>query len=276
MNRRIRIGILILLLAGLPLAFAAAADTSALPSNAVWTSLLQKHVQVFDHGHASRVDYAGMRSDHMRLDSYTQSLSAVTSAQFKSWNSDDRKAFLVNAYNAFTVQLILTRWPKLDSIKDLGGLITSPWKKDFFKLLGEQTDLDHVETLLRSGEGFHDPRIHFAINCASISCPMLRTDAYVGDRLGEQLDDAEKNFLADRSRNRYDKSKNALEVSKIFDWYADDFNAGGGSVKKLLASHADLLSDDPAVQQRIAQQKVEVDFLPYNWKLNGASSGAAQ
>jgi hypothetical protein len=252
--------------------FSVASIAGAPPSDAVWTALLQRHVVVVDGGHASRVDYAGMRRDQSRLDAYAGQLSAVAPAQFHGWNRNDRMAFLINAYNAFTVQLVLMRWPKLTSIKDIGGLFSSPWKKDFFVLLGQRTNLDQVETQLRSSD-YADPRIHFALNCASIGCPMLRTEAYAGDRLDRQLDDAMRRFLGDRSRNRYDQGRNALEVSKIFDWYADDFARDRtGSAQSFLAAHAGLLNDDPAIQRRIRDQHVDIDFLPYNWRLNGVSS----
>ena len=93
----------------------------------------------------------------------------------------DRLAFLVNAYNAHTIALVLTRYPDLASIKDLGGWITSPWKQKFFELLGESRSLDDVEhRMIRGGVGAREPRVHFALNCASIGCPALRPEAYRG------------------------------------------------------------------------------------------------
>lgn len=250
------------------LVFSAAGQAQP-PSAAAWDQLLQRHVHVTDNGHAAQVDYAGMRRDHSQLDGYTRQLSAVTAAQFQGWGRDEQKAFLINAYNAFTVQLVLTRWPALRSIKDIGGLLSSPWKKDFFTLLGQRTNLDQVETRLR-GRDYADPRIHFALNCASIGCPMLRPQAYVGAQLDHQLDDATTRFLADRTRNHYDPQGDVLRVSKIFDWYADDFrHPPYGSAAALLAAHAAQLSDDPEVVARIRAQRVRIDYLPYDWHLNG-------
>lgn len=249
--------------------FSAAGIAQAPPSTAAWNKLLHANVHVIDHGTASQVDYAGMRKDHAQLDAYTHQLIAVTAAQFHSWNKNQQKAFLINAYNAFTVQLILTRWPKLSSIKDLGGLFSSPWKKDFFSLLGHKTHLDAIESRLRS-KTYADPRVHFALNCASIGCPMLRPEAYTADKLDAQLDDQARRFLSDHSRNRYAKGK--LEVSKIFDWYAGDFSHGWHgitSVKQFLAAHAPDLTADKVAQTRIRAQKVSVDYLDYNWHLNG-------
>lgn len=243
------------------------------PSGAPWTALLQQHVVIIDGGHASRVDYAGMRRDQARLDDYTRHLSAVTPPQFQAWDRDDQMAFLINAYNAFTVQLVLTRWPRLTSIKDIGGLFSSPWKQDFFVLLDLRTNLDHIESLLRTGHGYADARIHFALNCASIGCPMLRNEAYVGDRLDQQLADAAQRFLGDRSRNRYDPSKDTLQVSKIFDWYADDFQRdAAGSVRQFLIAHAASLSDGPIARQQLGKPAVDIRFLPYDWRLNSIPS----
>lgn len=241
------------------------------PSTGAWNELLHERVHVIDHGDASQVDYAGMRRDQAQLEAYTHQLSAVTAAQFRGWSRNHQKAFLINAYNAFTVQLILTRWPKLISIKHLGGLFRSPWKKDFFSLLGHKTHIDAIDSRLRS-KTYADPRVHFAMNCASIGCPMLRPGAYTAENLDAQLDDQAKRFRSDHSHNRYAKGR--LEVSKIFDWYADDFSHGWHgitSVKQFLAAHAADLTADTAAQARIRAQNAPVDYLDYNWDLNGTA-----
>ena len=251
----------------------AAAAAAPVPSSEIWSSLLERHVVVIDGGHASRVDYAGMRRDEVLLDAYTGQLSAVTSAQFDAWGKADQMAFLVNAYNAFTIEKVLTRWPELHSIKDLGSFLSSPWRDRFFTLLGERRDLDDVEGMLRAPGRYDDPRIHFALNCASIGCPMLQPFAYTGTRLDHQLDKAVACFLGDSSRNRYDETVGTLEVSHIFDWYADDFSRGrAGSVKGFLAAHAALLSNDPMIQRRLREQSLSIHFLPYDWRLNGVAS----
>lgn len=268
MTRRFSRGLFLLALMWV----ATTSPAAAAPSDAAWTALLQHHVLVIDGGHASQVDYAGMRRDQDRMDAYTRQLSAVTPAQFSRWGRNDQMAFLINAYNAFTVQLVLTRWPKLSSIKDLGSFFSSPWKEDFFTLLGQRSHLDQIETKLRS-KTYADPRIHFALNCASIGCPMLQPHAYVGDQLDRQLDDAMRRFLGDRTRNRYDPAQDALEVSKLFDWYAGDFERlPQGSVAGLLAQHAAQLSTDPKVVARMRAQRVSIDYLPYDWRLNGLAT----
>jgi hypothetical protein len=174
----------------------------------------------------------------------------------------------VNAYNAFTVELILTRWPDLKSIKDLGSLLQSPWKKKFFVLLGEERHLDWIEhEQLRPR--YHDWRIHAAVNCASIGCPALRHEAFTGAKLDTQLEDGMRRFMADRTRNRL--SGNRLEVSQIFRWFREDFEKGHLGVSKLsdlMARYADLLADAPDDQQRIRSGSVSISHLDYDWSLN--------
>ncbi|MFE8070977.1 DUF547 domain-containing protein [Marinobacteraceae bacterium S3BR75-40.1] len=239
-------------------------------SHAAWTALLQKHVVPVREGHGTRVDYRAFQQDEAALEAYLNQLSEVSQATFDSWNRDRRLAFLINAYNAFTVKLILTAYPDLDSIRDLGGFLSSPWDKRFFTLLGKERSLDEVEHgLIRPN--FDEPRIHVAVNCASIGCPALRTEAYVGDRLDAQLEDALVTFLSDPQRNRYNRESGELEVSSIFDWYGDDFDSPAlnlDGIEDLFARYAELLTDSPQGRAAIQDQSADIEFLDYNWKLN--------
>lgn len=241
-------------------------------SHGAWTALLKKHVVLLRNGQASQMRYAGMASDHAALKSYLDSLSAVSASSFASFGKPQQMAFLINAYNAFTVELILTRYPKLDSIKDLGSLFASPWKPKWVPLLGDKLSLDDIEHgRLRARGRYDDPRIHFAVNCASIGCPMLREEAFVAERLHAQLDEQALRFLSDRTRNRFADGK--LEMSKIFDWYGEDFRLGHRGITSLpsyLARFADALADAPADRERIKAQKADIGFLDYDWKLNDA------
>lgn len=241
-------------------------------SHSAWTRLLAAHVVWIDHGHASRVDYAGFLKDRAALQAYLHTLSAVTRGDFDTWSRRQRLAFLINAYNAFTIDLVLTRYPDLASIKDLGSFFTSPWEKTFFTLLGTRRSLDDIEQgMIRAKGAYDEPRIHFALVCASIGCPALRNEAYVAPRLNRQLEDSLRRFLSDHSRNRYDSRSGTLEVSKIFDWYAKDFSQGYDgftSVKSVFAKYANLLTDDPRAQARIRAGEVPVRFLDYDWRLN--------
>ncbi|MGH8581428.1 MAG: DUF547 domain-containing protein [Gammaproteobacteria bacterium] len=241
-------------------------------SHGAWTDLLAKHVVLTDQGQASRVAYADLRIDSGRLQNYLAALSGVSAKAFAAWDKRDRLAFLINAYNAFTVQLILSRYPRLESIKDLGNLFRSPWQRRFFTLLGREQSLDDIEHgLIRKPGAYDDPRIHTAVNCASIGCPMLREEAYVGARLDAQLDDQVRRFLSDRTRNRYSVSRRTLEVSSIFKWYVEDFGRGHRgirSVPSFLATHAELLADRPADQELIRTERAPLDYLDYDWALN--------
>ena len=241
-------------------------------SHAAWTALTAKHVQRISGGAASQVRYAGFMQDRAALKAYLDALSAVPRSEFDAWSSPQRMAFLMNAYNAYTVELILTKYPDLQSIKELGSLLQTPWKKKFFTLLGGEMSLDGIEQdILRKRGAYDDPRLHFAVNCASIGCPMLREEAFVAERLDAQLDQQAERFLSDRSRNRYSPASGKLEVSKIFDWYGEDFKLGHKGIKDptaLFARYANKLSDVPAEQEKIKAQTVPVSFLEYDWRLN--------
>ena len=241
-------------------------------SHAAWTALLKKHVLLLDGGKASQVRYSAMATDRALLKAYLAQLSAVAPAAVDAFTKPQQMAFLINAYNAFTVELILTRYPKLESIRDLSSLLTKPWSIKNVPLLGTTLTLDNIEhDNLRAKGRFDDPRIHFAVNCASIGCPMLREEAFVADRLEMQLDEQTQRFLSDRSRNRYADGK--LEVSKIFDWYGGDFKLGHKGIASLpafFARYANQLADAPADRERIKAQGVPISFIDYDWKLNDA------
>jgi hypothetical protein len=264
--KRILIGIAALLLS----ASAFALDHS----HKGWDDLVKKHVKYTQGGNASRVDYAGFVRDRGELKSVLDEYSKVTKAEFDAWSKPQQQAFLINAYNAFTVELILTKYPDLKSIRDLGSFVSKPWSKKFFRLFGQDSYLDFIEhEVLRKDGVYDDPRVHVAVVCASIGCPMLRSDAFVAERLDAQLDDGMKRFLSDRSRNRYNPQARKLEVSKIFDWYGKDFERGHKgytSVKATLARYADQLADKPEDRAAVRDQKADIAFLDYDWALNDA------
>ncbi len=246
-------------------------------SHAAWTALLRQHVRLLRGGQATQVDYAGLAAERAsggsRLKAYLDSLSAVGAAAFAAWPRAERQAFLINAYNAFTVTLILTRYPDLKSIKDIGGLLGNPWKPRWIALLGGKRSLDDIEhAMLRKRGDYDDPRVHFAVNCASIGCPALREEAYVATRLDAQLDDQALRFMSDRTRNRYHVARGRLELSKIFDWYGEDFRLGHRGLTSLpafAARYADQLADGPADRARVRAGTVDIAFADYDWALNG-------
>ena len=229
-------------------------------SHAEWTALLKENVSL--DGAISRVDYGSVRRQRAPLDGYLRSLSSVSRTVFDSWTGDQQLAFLINAYNGFTMELIVDNYP-VDSIKDLGGWMSSPWKKKFFVLLGRKRNLDDIEHgMIR--KNFNEPRIHFAVNCASLGCPPLRSEAFVADRLDEQLEDNSRTFLNDARRNRFDAAANKLYLSSIFKWYGKDFVKKHGSVEAFVAP----LLASAAASSQVASRSVRVAFLDYDWRLN--------
>ncbi len=249
--------------------------------HAAWTALLKQHVVVIDGGKASQVRYAGFAKDRAQLKAYLAALSKVTLAEFDGWSKPQQMAFLINAYNAFTIEKILTRYPDIKSIWDFGKLFGNPFKDKFFVLLGSESTLDRIEhETLRKKDAYDEPRVHFAVNCASIGCPMLREEAYVAERLDAQLEEQTRRFLSDRSRNRYDAQKGVLEVSKIFDWFREDWQSGyrglAGAAppvqsrEQFFARYAKLLTDAAGDQQVVADGKAPIGFLEYDWTLNDA------
>jgi hypothetical protein len=256
------------------LAFATATAFAFDHSHAAWDALLRKHVVVVNGGNASQVRYVGLQSDRNLLRAYLASLSAVSEVEYQSWTKAQRLAFLINAYNAYTIDLVLGKYPDLKSIKDLGSVFQSPWKRKFFTLLGQERSLDDIEHgMIRAPGAFDEPRIHVAVVCASIGCPMLRKEAFAGERLDAQLEDAMRRFLSDRSRNRFDAAAGKLEVSKIFDWYGKDFSkghAGFSTLPATFARYADRLADTPEAQARLRRGDYRLEFLDYDWLLNDA------
>ena len=232
-------------------------------SHAAWSALLKKHVVLVDGGKASQVRYAEFAKDRAGLKAYLDMLSSVTEADFRGWTKPQQMAFLINVYNGYTVELILANYP-LKSIKDIGSdLFSNRWKKKFFKLFGRDSYLDQVEhEILRKPGAYNEPRVHFAVNCASIGCPMLREEAFVAERLDAQLEEQARRFLSDRSRNRLSGSR--LEVSKIFDWFKEDF----GVRERFFAKYAAQLADGAEQQKLVADGKAPLSFLDYDWSLN--------
>jgi hypothetical protein len=240
-------------------------------SHGAWDALVKKHVLLVSGKNASQVRYTEFARDRAALKGYLAALSGVAEAEFKGWSKAQQMAFLINAYNAFTVELILANYP-VKSIKDIGSdLFSNRWKKKFFKLLGRDSYLDQVEhEMLRKPGNYDEPRVHFAVNCASIGCPMLREEAFTAVALEAQLEEQAVRFLSDRSRNRI-SAQGRLEVSKIFDWFKEDWSSGYQGIKsreQFFARYATLLSDKPEQQKLVAEGKAPISHLEYDWTLN--------
>jgi hypothetical protein len=270
-----------LVMAGVASTFGLQAGTAAAqafdPNHAAWTALLKKHVVLLRGGQASQVRYKGFAQDREALGAYLKSLAGVSRAAFDGFSPAQQMAFLINAYNAYTIELILTKYPDLKSIKDIGSVFSNPWKQKVAPLLGTVMTLDQIEhDTLRARGRYDDPRIHFTVNCASIGCPMLREEAFVGARLDAQLDDQTQRFMADRSRNRYNRDTGKFEVSKIFDWYGEDFRLGHRGIASLnafltrYASSLGVGTNDESVRRSLQDGQASITFLAYDWALNDA------
>jgi hypothetical protein len=207
----------------------------------LWNNLLKKYVS--ENGH---VNYKGFKTDQLELYNYFKVLnvSLPNGTHSKAYTV----AYWINAYNAFTIDLILRNYP-VKSIK----YIKSPWQKRLWKLGEKWYNLDDIEhQILRKMD---EPRIHFAIVCASVSCPKLLNEAFTEENLEEQLTKATKDFLNDNSKNSI--AKNKLELSKIFKWFSLDFTKKG-SIIDFLNLYSDLK----------ISPKTNISFKDYNWNLN--------
>ncbi len=231
--------------------FGAAAGHAGAVDHSLYATLLNRHVE------DGRVDYRGFKQDEAILDDYLETLAA---AKPEALSREERFAFYINAYNAWTIKLILSRYPDIQSIKELGSLFSSPWKKKIARIDGQLLTLDQIEhDILR--KQFKDPRIHFAVNCASKGCPPLLNEPYAADRIDRQLDRAATDFINDPRFNRL--AGDVLWVSKIFDWFAEDFN---DDVIGYFLNYA-----QGNLQQRLQadRNRIRVDYLDYDWSLNG-------
>ena len=219
--------------------------------HSLYAGLLKKYVT------SSVVNYKGFKNNEAKLDQYLKVLEGVDT---KALSRDEQFAFYINAYNAWTIKLILTGYPGVKSIKNLGSFFSSPWKKKICRIDGEVISLDRIEhEILRPR--FKDPRVHFAINCAARSCPPLRSDPYNGAILDQQLDEMASAFINDPSRNRLEGS--TLYVSKIFDWFEEDFNR---DIPGFFSKYA---KGDLKEQLEVNKEKIKAKYLDYDWSLNG-------
>lgn len=219
------------------------------PSHQQWDNLVKKYVD-----RNGLVNYKGFQKDKGELNDYLKTLS--DNSPQSSWSKDEQKAYWINAYNAFTVSLILQHYP-VKSIKDIAGKIykiNTPWDIKFINIGGKKYDLNNIEHgMLR--RGFNDPRIHFALVCASISCPRLRNEAFTAAKLESQLEDAGREFLNDRTKNIVGADK--ANLSSYFSWYKGDFTKN--------SSLPDFINK---YSQTKMNANTKISHLDYNWNLN--------
>jgi hypothetical protein len=243
------------------------------------TQVLSEVVKLSPNKKQTRVDYAQLFKQPEPLNQYLAQLSSVKQSEYQLWTNDEQLSFLINAYNGFTLQLIIQNYAKfqsgkVESIKDLGSFFSSSWKHSFFTLLGKKRHLDNIEhDMIRVW--FERPRIHVALVCAAVSCPPLRNQAFVADKLDQQLDDQMTKFLSDDQRNTIKLSDNRVYLSAIFKWYGEDFEKGQQgftSLKDLINVYQTDMADDPQQLTWLQKQDFDIRYLDYDWRLNDIST----
>lgn len=246
----------------IPFAAAAASLKPFDHSHALWGQVLDRHLR------GGLVDYQALKQSPETLNQYLDQLAAVPEARFMAFSEDQKVAFLANLYNATTLKLIIDHYP-LKSIKDIGNRLRGPWDQKIVRLMGRDFSLDDLEHgIIRRNH--LDPKIHFALVCAAISCPPLRAEPYVPERLQEQLIDQGKIFLGDPTKNRVDETQQTLYLSKIFEWFAKDIKRESPSVEEFILP---FLPEATATRLRAAKFKTK--FLEYDWRLNEAPPTAS-
>jgi hypothetical protein len=227
-------------------------STAAPISHDIWDSLLKKHVDS-----KGFVNYAGFKKDQVQLRKYLTMVEK--SAPAKSWSKEEELAYWINAYNAFTIQLILDNADKkITSIKDIGSkikipFVNTPWDIKFINIGDEKMDLNNIEHgIIR--KKFKEPRIHFALVCAAKSCPPLRNEAFTAKNLDRQLQDQGVRFINDASKNKI--TVNSIKITKLLDWYGRDFNK----------SQIDIVNDYSKTK---VNKDAAISYMDYNWALNG-------
>jgi uncharacterized protein DUF547 len=252
----------ILTACGLALVPLAAGTQGFDQSHAVWSEVLAACV------HDGGFDYAKLKADRTKLDAYLATLQTVTPEQLAGWDQKQRFAFWINAYNAFCIQRVVDEYP-LKSIRKLDGAfgLKTVFDKPFIPLRDHHpkgtrdllalNDIEHE--ILR--KKFKDARLHAAINCASVSCPPLRNEAFTAEKLDQQLTEQMRAFVNDATRNHIDPEKKELAVSEIFQWFEEDFERDAKSVKEFLVRYA-----PPEKAEFIRGAKL--GHLDYDWDLN--------
>ena len=220
------------------------------------------------------VDYVGLQANRQLLDRFNQSLAAVTPDTYASWSEPEQIAFWMNAYNSLTLQSIIDTEPIVKSIRKIPGV----WNKRKFAIAGDTKTLDNIEhdTLRKD---FNEPRLHFALVCAAISCPPLLDEPYLAETLDEQLDERVNKFINSSHGFKIDRQKNKVHLSSIFKWYGQDWQpaydvedkfAGNDKQKAVLNFLSEYLNADDLQYLELGDYKVS--HLDYDWSLNRQSA----
>ncbi len=242
-----------------------------------YAHVLKTHV---DQDHM--VDYRALKKNRIRLDRFVKSLGSLEAGRYEKWTDDQKIAFLINAYNAITIKIILDHYPiqsswwrslkyPKNSIRQIGGV----FDEIEHTLMGRAVTLDHIEhQMLR--KDFNEPRIHLALVCAAVSCPPLRQEPYVGHRLDAQLRDQSVAFLANAEKCRIDRKDDTVYLSSIFKWFGEDFIEsyapkkgfdGHGKKERAVLNFAQEVLGK-ADSHYLRTQEYSVEYLDYDWSLN--------
>ncbi len=227
-----------------------AAAISLEKSNQLYENVLKLYVN------DGLVDYAGIKSNPQDLDEYLAQTSLVTKENFNNWNEDEQLAFLINIYNAQTLNLVANNYP-VKSIKDIAAGSGGPWKQPVVDLFGERISLNALEhELIRKSNP--EARVHFALVCAALSCPVLINTPYQADILEKQLSEQTKVFMMDKDKNSIDTNAKTLRLSPIFDWFKEDFVKQSGTVIEFVNPYFD----------NQANIEFNIEYTNYDWSLN--------
>jgi len=215
---------------------------------------------VIRNGNQTLVNYKDLKGNTVKLDQYIADLGRITRKDFESWGPDQRLASLINGYNAWTLKLIANNYP-VKSIRKIGPFYSSPWKQEFISWLGQKVSLDYIEhNIIR--KDFKEPRIHFALVCAAMSCPPLQEKPFLATTLEAQLEEATDDFLQDGKKNYAEikDGKVTLHLSSIFDWYGSDFGDKAGLRSYVIR--------ELGLTEKVKDKSITVEYLDYNWNLN--------
>jgi hypothetical protein len=248
-------------------------------SHSVYDSLLKKYVK------NGRVDYSGFIASKEEFASYLNTLGSVEQSDYDGWTEEEKLAFWINAYNAFTIKAIIDNYPITRSFSIVGLFVPSNsilqikgvWDKLKFKAVGNEVTLEDIEhEILR--KQFDEPRIHMAINCASVSCPDLRNEAYVPGKLQEQLTQASVSFMNNPEKGLYiDEGDGIVKLSKIFNWFGDDFISiygdgysfkGRNEKENAALNFALVYVDSDSKKEYLKRNNFRIGYLNYDWHLN--------
>lgn len=216
------------------------------------------------------VDYARLQKNRQPLDQFTQQIDAVSPKTYQSWSDSSKIAFLINAYNAFTLQAIIDETPLKSSIREISGI----WKWRKFPIVGTEKTLDNIEhDILR--QDFNEPRIHFALVCAAKSCPPLRNEPYTSEKLDQQLDEQVQKFLESPHGFSLDKQQGKVYLSSIFQWFGEDWTKSYGVKDRFTGNENEqavlnFLSRYLSVPEQVylSQGNYKIAYLDYDWSLN--------